>query len=41
MFRLKIKLKQAELLNMIAMSCANKSKEILEELEEEIKKWKY
>lgn len=40
MVKLKIKLKQAELLNMIAMSCANKSKEILEQIEEEIKKWK-
>ena len=41
MLRLKLKLKQAELLNMIAMSCANKSKEIIERLEEELKRWKY
>jgi len=41
MLRLKLKLKQAELLNMIAMSCANKSKEILEKIEEELKRWKY
>lgn len=40
MIRLKLKLKQAEFLNMIAISCANRSKEIIERLEEELEKWK-
>lgn len=40
MLRLKLKLKQAELLNMIAISCTNKSKKIIERLEEELEKWK-
>lgn len=41
MYKLKMKIKYAELLNMIAISAANKSKEILEEVQEELKKWNY
>lgn len=41
MFRLKLRLKYAELLNMIAMSAANKAITIIEEIQEEIKRWKY
>lgn len=40
MFKIKMKIKCAELLNMIAISAANRSKKIIEEVQEEIRKWK-